>query len=307
MFPITSGATAAYLANLDRNQQATNQTQSQVSSGIRVQQPADDPSAVAEILQVQTGLAQNNQVQTNLTGVQSELGSADSALQAAVQAVENAVSVGAQGASSTATADQRASLAQQVAGLQQTLVGISQTQFNGRYIFSGDLDTQPAYQVDSTQPTGVKQLISAPATRQIVDASGVPITVARTAQQIFDARDSTGAPATGNVFAAVNALLTALQSNNQAGVSQAVDSLNSAGQHLNDQLALYGDAENQVAGSLDLAQKFQTQQQASLSNLRDTNIPAAAIQLNQEQLQQQAALSSEASLLQQKNLFSYIA
>lgn len=307
MYPITSGANLAYLANLERNQQQINQAQSEVSSGLRVQQPADDPAAVSEIMQEETALAQNQQIQTNLNSVQSELGAADSTLQSAVQAVESAVSLATQGATSTATADQRSALAQQVAGLQQTLVHLSQTTVNGRYIFSGDQDTQPAYQLDPSQPDGVKQLLTAPATRQIVDASGTSISVAKTAQEIFDARDPTGTPTAGNVFVAINSLLTALRNNDQAGITQSVGQLQSADQYLNNQLAFYGVAETQVSNSLDLAQKFQTQQQTDLSSLRDADIPTVAVQLNQEQVQQQAALSVESSLLQNKNLFNYVA
>jgi len=306
MFPNISGSTQAFLANLAAIQLRMQQAQAQVSSGLRVQQAADDPTEIAEILQLQGDLAQNQQIQSNLNSVSSMLGTADSALQSALQAVENATSLGTQGANSTATADERANLAQQVAGVLQTLVGISNTTFNGRYIFSGDLDTQPAYEVDPTQPEGVKQLVSAPATQVVVDVNGTAISVSRTAQEIFDVRDANGNPATGNVFAAVNSLLTALQNNDQAGIAQSVIALQSADQYLNGQLAFNGQAENSISAATTLAQQFQTQETANLSQLRDADVAAVAVQLNQEELQNQAALSAESTLLQQRDLFGYI-
>jgi flagellar hook-associated protein 3 FlgL len=307
MYPVTNGATQSYLASLDQNQSQMQQTQSQLSSGVRIQQPSDDAAELAEVLQLQTQIGQNQQIQTNLGTVSTELSTADSSLQTAVQALESAISLGTQGASSTATADQRSSLAQQVSGVLQTLVDISRTQVNGHYIFSGDQDTQPAYQVDSTQPEGVKQLISAPATRQIVDASGTSISVALTAQQIFDAQNSDGTPADGNVFNAVNSLLTSLQNNDQTGITNALSQLQSADTYLNNQLAFYGTAENRVSSAQDLAQKFQTQEQSNLGQLRDADVASLATQLSQEQVQQQAALSVESTMLQKKNLFSYLA
>lgn len=306
MFPIISGSTQAFLANLDRNQLQMQQAQGQVSSGLRVQQASDDPSAIAEILQLQGDISQNQQIQSNLNSVSSQLGTADSALQSALQALENATSLGTQGANSTATADERASLATQVAGILQSLVGISNTNINGRYIFSGDQDTQPAYQVDPTQPEGVTQLVSAPATQVVVDINGTSIPISRTAQEIFDARDASGNPTTGNVFAAVNSLLTSLQNNDQAGIAQAVISLQSADQYLNGQLAFYGQTETAVSGATTVAQKFQTQEVSNLSQLRDANVASVAIQLSQEQVQNQAALSAESTLLQQRDLFSYV-
>ena len=302
MFSNVTGANQSYLAGLARTQQQMDRAQSEVSSGLRVQKPSDAPASVGAILQVQAEIGLNQQVQSNLGSVKSELGAADSALQSAVSAVESAVSLAAQGATLTATADQRSNIASQVAALQQTLVSISQTQVNGRYIFSGDQDSGPAYQLDPTQANGVQQLINAPATRVIMDATGTAISVARTAQQIFD----TGTAAQGNVFAAINSLLTALQNNDSAGITQAAGAVKAANSYLNDQLAFYGAAENRVAAASDLAQKFQTQQQAQLSTLRDADIPTVAIELNQAQLDQQAALSVEAKVAQNKNLFSYL-
>ena len=301
-----NGATQSYLSDLDRTQQQINQAQAEVTSGYRVQSPSDDPAAVPSILELQSELGMNQQIQSNLSSATNELGAADSALQSAVQAVNEALTLATQGASATSTAADRANLAQQVAGLQQTLVGISQTQVNGSYIFSGDRDTGPAYQLDPSQPNGVEQLISAPSTRVIVDATGTAISVAETAQQIFDARNSDGSDATGNVFAAVNSLLTALNNNDQTGITQAVSALQSAGTYLNQQLAFYGEAEDRVTAASDLAQKFQTAQTAQLSDLRDADIPTVALQLTQSQLDQQAALSAEANIVQQKNLFSYL-
>ena len=76
--------------------------------------------------------------------------------------------------------------------------------------------------------------------------------------------------------------------------------------YLNQQLAFYGEAEDRVTTATDLAQKFQTTEQAQLSGLRDANIPAVALQLSQAQLDQQASLSAEARIEQAKNLFSFL-
>ncbi|HTQ57542.1 MAG TPA: hypothetical protein VMI94_23895 [Bryobacteraceae bacterium] len=306
MFPNISGSSEAFLANLNNLQLEMQQAQAQVSSGLRVVQPSDSPTEIAEIVQLQGDIAQNQQVQSNLNGVSSQLSTADSALATALQAVESATSLGTEGANATATADERNNLAQQVAGILQTLVNISNTSIDGHYLFSGDLDTQPAYAIDPTSPTGVKQLVSAPATQVAVGADGSTIPISRTAQEIFDVRDATGAPTTGNVFAAVNSLLTSLQANDQAGIAQAVLDLQSADQYLNGQLAFYGQAEDSVSAATTLAQKFQTQEQSSLSQLRDADIASVAVSLNQEQLQNQAALSAESTLLQQRDLFGYI-
>jgi flagellar hook-associated protein 3 FlgL len=291
---VTKGSTDKYLADLDRTQYQLQHIQDQVTSGLRVQRAADDPLSVPDILQIQSYLAQNKQLQTNLGNVKAELESSDAALQDAVKAIEDAISLAAQGASTTASAQQRSILAEQIKGLQETLVGLSQTSVNGRYVFSGDQDTQPAYQLDLSQPDGVTKLLSSPATRVIQDANGAVISSSKTAGEIFDPRNSDGTPATGNAFAALNALRVALENNDSAAISQAQSALHAADDYVNVQAVFYGNAQNRVASSIDLAQKFQLEHQTELSQLRDTDVPAAALQLTQLQTQEQASLAVQA-------------
>jgi flagellar hook-associated protein 3 FlgL len=302
------GSTQTYLADLNNIQSQMAKAQEQISSGMQYQNVSDGPYAVAQIYQYEADIASTQQTQTNLTTATNEVSAADTALQSAVQAVESAISLAAQGANSTQTAQNQADLAEQVAGLQQTLVSLSQTQVNGSYIFSGDQNTQPAYQLDPTQPDGVQQLLpNDTSTRVILDPNGAPIATALTAQQIFDARDSSGNPTTGNVFAAINSLLTGLQNNDQTAITNAAASLQSADGYLNQQLAFYGETQNRLTTASDLAQKFLTNEQATLGQVQDANIPAAALALTQATTEQQAALSVEAKIQQQPNLFSLLA
>ncbi|MGD1070263.1 MAG: hypothetical protein ABSB15_08990 [Bryobacteraceae bacterium] len=302
-----NGANQQYLADLQTTQSQINLAQAQLSSGYRLQQVSDDPSAIGQIYELQTQIAFNQQTQANLSGASTELSAADTALQSAIQAVQSAVSIASQGATTTSTAQEQANLAIEAQGIQQTLVSLSQTQVNGSYIFSGDQDTQPSYQLDPTAPNGVQQLITPTATRVIQDINGTPIATTRTAEQIFDPQDANGNPLSGNVFAAINSLVTALQNNDQAGIAAASDSLNAAGTYLNGQLAFYGETEDRVSGATQLAQKFLVQEQSNLGQVQDTDVPTAALALTQAQTQQQAALSVEAKIQQEPNLFSLLA
>lgn len=307
MTPFISGASQQYLTDLANTQAQMQKAQAQVSSGYRLQEASDDPAAIADIYQLQASLARNQQVQTNLGNVQSGLSAADTALQSAVSQVQTAITLATEGASSTTTPEQMANLATQAGQIMQSLVGVANTNVNGNYIFSGDQNTQPSYQVDPSQPEGVQQLLTTTSTSVIQDVNGTAITVGKTASEIFDPQDpTTGGPAAGNTFAAVNSLLTALQNDDPAGVTQALTSLQSASDYLNQQLAFYGDAEKNVTNATNIAQQFQTQEQSSLSQLQDADIPSAALALTQAQTQEQATLSVAAKIEQTPNLFSYL-
>jgi flagellar hook-associated protein 3 FlgL len=300
------GANQQYLSNLQATQAQIQQATAQLSSGHRLQSVSDDPAAISQIYELQTQIALSQQTQSNLNGASGELSAADTSLQSAISAVQSAISLAAEGASTTATAQTRANLGTQVQGLQQTLVSLSQTQVGNRYIFSGDQDTQPSYTLDPTQPEGVRQLQDSSSTRVILDTNGTAIATARTAAQIFDPQDTTGNPAAGNTFAAINSLFTALNNNDTAGITAASTSLQSASDYLNGQLAFYGEAENQVTNATSLAQKFLTQTQSTLGQVQDADVPSIALALTQAQTQQQAALSVEAKIQQMPTLFSLL-
>jgi flagellar hook-associated protein 3 FlgL len=279
--------------------------QRQLSSGVRVGLASDDPSAVPGILESVSQIARNTQTLTNLNQVKSELQTGDSALQSVVTTLEQAINLGTQGAN-TQDASQRAVLAQQVQGIQQQLVALSNTSDNGQYVFSGDLDGQPLYALDATQPEGVKQLATATSTRTITDGGGATIWVPRTAHEIFDAKNANGTPASGNVFAAVNNLLLALQNNDPTAAATAIDSLKSADDHVNQELGFYGIAENRLADTVNSINNSLVNEKQALGDQRDADVAGDAIELSQVSTQQQAALAAGAKI-SKLSLFDYLA
>jgi flagellar hook-associated protein 3 FlgL len=306
MMPLLPGVTQNYLDDLNRMQSEMNTLEGQMSSGLRVQHASDDPFAVGSILQSQQRIGQLQQSQTNLGQLQGELQVGDSALQQAIQSIDSAVSLASQAGSNASNPTQNAILAQQVQTILTQLVNLSATTSGGRFIFSGDLDQQALYALDPTQPTGVKQLATATSTRVVTDVNGSQVWLSRTASDIFDARDASGAPTAANAFAAVNALLVALQSNNSAGALASITNLQVAADHLNQELGHYGVGETTTADALDAAGKSLVTEQQTLSSLRDTDMASAAMQMTQLSTQQQAALQSRAKL-SKLNLFDFLA
>jgi flagellar hook-associated protein 3 FlgL len=305
MIQYTGAVSQQFLTNLQFLQQQMATTQNQISSGTQISQPSDAPNSLGDVLQLESDLGNVTQVTSNLNLVQGEVNSAESALESATQLLDQAASIAAQGTGSTVSAATNSALSEQAGGILSSLVAASQTQFNGTYVFSGDQPTSPSYQLDLSSPNGVDQLITAPATQLIQDASGITFGVSETAQVIFDNRNPDGSLASNNVFAAVNNLRVALANNDQAGIAAAVASVQSAQSYMSQQLAFYGGIQDKIANALDVAQKFQLQDQTSLSQLKDTNEAAATVDLSQEQNSYQAAIEAE-STLPKTSLFSYL-
>ena len=92
----------------------------QVSTGRRVNNPGDDPAAVAALVFNNAQTSQDAQFQTNISDLQSKFQVADSVMNSAVQLMTSAISLGTQGATGTLTDANRQSIAAQVAGLAAT-------------------------------------------------------------------------------------------------------------------------------------------------------------------------------------------
>jgi flagellar hook-associated protein 3 FlgL len=305
MIQIFDAVRETFLANFANLTRRMANTQVQLSSGLRINKPSDDPAALGDVFQLQADIGRATQVASNLGLVKSEVDTAASALSNASDLLDQVRSLGAQGANGTASASTRATLAGQVEQVLGELVNASRTTFGGKYVFSGDDPSTAPYQVDLSNPNGVDRLVTSGSTRLIQDSSGVTFAVAHSAQDIFDHRNPDDSLAPDNVFAAVNNLRVALANNDTAGINNALTQLGTAQDYLEGQLAFYGSVQNRVASALDVAQKFQIQSQTALSQVRDTDIAAATTDLASEQLSQQAALQAEANM-PRSSLFDYM-
>lgn len=286
----------SFLAEMDRVQQMVSDASRQVSSGLRVSQASDDPDVISRLLQLRAALQKNTQITTNLGQAQTDANVSESALSSATQLMDQAVSLASQGATATTDATGRQTLANQVQAILDQMVAYSQTQSAGRYVFSGDDATSPAYQVDLTQPNGVDQLIVTSATRLVENPAGGSFAVSETAQTIFDARNADGTLASDNVFAALTNLYNGLVKNDTTAITNSIGSLQQASDHLNISLAFYGDVQGRIQDATNFAGSYNVQLQTQISQEQDADIAAASLELSQGTTQIQAAFEMQARI-----------
>jgi flagellar hook-associated protein 3 len=153
--------------------------------------------------------------------------------------------------------------------------------------------------------TGVIRNNTAANTTTISNAAGSSILPGMTAQQIFDARNPDGTPASGNIFQIVYALGQALQSNDQPGIQAVALGLPAAVTQLGQATTHYGNTQSWLTQAADDASSKLVDLHQILGSLRDTDIAAAATDLTLANTAMQAALAAHGSL-NVKSLFSYL-
>ncbi len=305
MVSTLSPASLQFLSSADNLQVRLNKVQNELSSGLAVTQPSDAPDQVSAILQLHVNIQQNQQVQTNLNSIKSEVTTADQNLSSATTILDQVQTLATEGFGLNQTPATRATIASQVQDLMQQMVSLSQTQASGRYIFSGDADQSPSYQFNPNSPTGVDRLQVTGSTRQVADASGNTFSTGLSANQIFDLRDSSDKPTTGNVFAAMNAVRVALLANDTTALQAGESAVKDSSTYLNQQQGFYGNVENRITSALDAAGTANLSYQADLSNRQDADETSTILQMQQYTTDLQAALASEAKM-PQTSLFSLL-
>ena len=300
MISTLNPAAQNFLAGVNQIQRRLQTAQTQLTTGLQINNVSDDPSEIADVWQLNSQLDQTQQTDTNLGQVNTEVNTAQSALQSSVTLVEQALTYGTQGASDTSSTTTRQDLANSLGAILQQLVSAANTTIQGRYIFAGDTDQTAPYSIDLTQSSPVSAYQGSATTREIQGPDGTAFPIALTAQQIFDSSN-----AQNNVFASITSLIQGLQANNDTQIASAVTNVQSADTFLNQQLAFYGSVQGRVAGALSFGKNYTVQLQTQLSGVQDADEASAITNMTQAQTQLQAALQSEAQL-PRNTLFDFL-
>ena len=290
---------AQFLADLAQTKATMARAQRELSSGLQFNDASDAPDQVSDILKLRADISRNRQVQSNLSNVKTQVDAAEQALASAELLVEQARTLAAQAVNGTQTAQTRAAIALQIQSIHDQLISLANTQVGNWYVFGGDAPQSAPYAADTVSPDaggGVVQQTAVEATRQIQDGLGNTFSVDVTAQQIFDDQNPPGTPAADNVFVAINQLRVALQNNDVTGIQNSIAAVTQADDALNQQLGVYGAAQNRVSAATDLSQKLAVDYQTALSSKQDADMTQAITEFSQSQIQEQASLQARAQM-----------
>src|SRR5947209_1745928 len=111
--PIDSSSHQFLLA-MDALNKRLERAQQQVSSGKRIQTASDSPDQVGEMLQLRSNIAQNQQIQTNLTSYKLETDTAANALTQASSVLDSVKSLTSTGLNGSLDPAMQANLVQEV-------------------------------------------------------------------------------------------------------------------------------------------------------------------------------------------------
>ena len=285
------------LSALEQTQQQINTDSEQISSGQSVNEPSDNPSAAALLVENANQTSEADQYLRSISSVQAEMQNADSTLNSVVTALQQAISLGTEGANGTENASDRQAIAEQVEGIQSQLVSLANLSYQGNYVFAGTATQTAPYVLDPTSPSGVTYQGNSE-TNQITVGDNLTVQTNLPGSELFSSPGN-------DVFQGVQDLINGLQSGSSTSISSAVGEINNAYNYLNAQRVFYGNAISQLNSQQTYLNSETTQLAQQQNDLSAANLPAAISELESEQTSQQATLEV-ISQIQQENLFSYL-
>jgi flagellar hook-associated protein 3 FlgL len=150
--------------NLQQSQQSLAQALQQVTTGLRVNQPSDDPAAAATMTISLAASANVDQYTQNISSVTSQMQTADSSFSSIVTSRNSALTLGTSGAGSTVSTANKQAIATEVQGVLSSVVAQANASYQGVYLFAGSASSTLPLVPASTTYTSEAGTVAAPLT-----------------------------------------------------------------------------------------------------------------------------------------------
>lgn len=291
-----------FTARIDSVTEKIATDQLQISSGIRILQPSDDPSGAVQAAALTSSLSQLGDQAQVVKQAQSWMSSEDATLGQIYSQLQQAHTLAVSAANPQST-DSSEALATQVDAIRNSLLQLANTEVNGRYLFAGyKTDTAPFSDtggtVNYTGDNGVK-------TVTVGDSGSISFSHPGTAVFGTPLPGVAADPAHPSVFATLDTLSAAIRSGTTATVQASIDQLNTQLQNVNAVSAETGTREQQMTQLTDYISQQQTVLTKTLSDTQSTDIAQVAIDLQQQQNIYQAT-TYVTSLLGKEGLLQWL-
>ncbi|MBL8982431.1 MAG: flagellar hook-associated protein FlgL [Gemmatimonadetes bacterium] len=272
------------LVSLQKSLRAVDDAQHRATTGLRVEQGSDDPSAATAIVSAGSSLRAIEQYQRTINAASSRMASEEQALSSVTQLLERVKELAISQGTSTANAATRLTVKSEVDQILQAAIQLGNQKVDGEYLFGGDQSsamplTSSTPPFTAAAPTG---------SRRMEISSNLRITAGHNATDVF---------LNSGVLAAIDQLSTALAADDEVAIRASITSIDSA--HAATQV-LIGESGAQSA-QLEIASAnlgaLDTSLRAFRSNLQDADLEKAVTDLVSRQTAYQAAMLATSRIM----------
>jgi len=269
------------LRNINSNLTRMNEGQNQLSTGRKINKPSDDPVGISFSLRYRSEGAANEQYKTNADAAVSWLDFTDTTLNQANTVMQRVRELAVQASNGTNPQSALDSIKKEIDQLTEQMVTIGNSQFNGKYVFNGQLTDKQPYTLataESDQPDqgDIKFDIGV----------GVQVSANMSGDKIFGA-----AGASDNIFQVMKDFSAALGSGNQPAIGAVIGRLDSRNDAFLQARADVGARQNRIELAQSRLTDIGTNLQSMQSKAEDADIPGVITNLKTAENVYNASLS----------------
>ncbi len=277
---VTNRSLTSLQAGLDR----LAQTQEKLSTGKNLNRPSDSPTDATTSMKIRVQLAETQQHVRNAQNGLGWLDVTDTTLSGMADNLRRVSELALQGANASITGTTSGALATEVAQIREGLLAQANTSYLDRPIFGGVTSGTQAFDA-----TGTYVGADAPVQRSVADGVKVRIDVSGT---------TVVGPNGANLFDDLAALESALRLGDKAAIQAGIAAITDRQRAVSDAQAAVGASYNRVDAAERKGQDALVTLRSALSEVEDTDLPKAMVDLQMHEVAYQAALSSTARVMQ---------
>lgn len=270
------------LTNLQANLGRVGDLQDRLSSGKQISRPSDSPTGTVSAMQMRSEIRTNEQWSRNASDGIGWLGTIDQTLTSSLDSVRRARDLTVAGLNSGAnTGVSQEAIAAELDQLRSGLIGLANTKYLDRPVMGGTTGGDQAY---SAAGAYVGPAASLPVTRTVGAAATVRVDV--TGPEVYGADGA-------NLFDVLaDASANLRGAGNTAALRANLGDIDAAMTRMQGKLSGVGAAYNRVEQMQKSADDRVLMLKTSLSGVEDIDLPATIVDLQMQQVANQAALAA---------------
>lgn len=268
--------------------------QTDLSTGRVVRKASDDPAKAAAAMALHNQVRRGEHRMRELSDAQGWFNVADTALVNSLDLLNRAKELASRAATTGVTdAGSRAAIAEELGNLREELISIANTKYLNRSVFNGTVEG------DAYDAAGGYLGNNAAILRTV--APGTTLRTNLTGEEIFGAQ----AAPEGDLFAVIDRLATAITAGNPADMATEQDNLDAARIRMASATAELGSRSARLDSIKARAQADDVSLKTTLSEIEDTDLAGALMDVKNRENAYNAALSAAARVIPQ-SLLDYL-
>jgi flagellar hook-associated protein 3 FlgL len=291
------------LSNLNQQSRGILNLQEQLSTGLRVNRPSDDPLALRRAVNAQGEIGKNEQYLSNITSIGPQLRETEGAVQSAVQIIQRMSELTLQANNGTNTQAQRDQIASEANELIEDLLTQGNRVSNGRYVFGGSRTQSEPMLANRNASGEISSVFYAGDVEQLQVEISEGLTVASNQpglQTFFSINAQTV-----DIYTTLIDIRDAMRSGDTNAMGAGIGELETAQEQLSVVLSRVGAVQNRLERAESTLESINVQLAETVSDNIDADFAEVALNLNAQTNAYQAALNAGARVIQ-PSLLDYV-